>query len=166
MSSGLTIQAVEVDNGIYVDFPITPKYTFDANNSHYVAVTDNCMLFVLIHRNAIPDYGKYFIASQKWSEIERKNVSEVFLDSVIKGRMHFVNGVNNAKQIMLGPYYGRKMIYSAINPVTGVRGKRISQFYLIKDKIVSFDCWIIEDNLAAYKEMNLFYGSIRNYKGN
>lgn len=57
-------------------------------------------------------------------------------------------------------HYGRKISYSAINPITGEVTKRCSVVLFVRAKVVSIECIAIDNKEQAITEMNLFLNSI------
>ena len=65
------------------------------------------------------------------------------------------------KQIKIGEFSGRKIEYSAVNSATGERGKRFTIMFLVRDRVVSFECWYLKENENAKKEKDKFLNSIK-----
>lgn len=151
----------EVDNGIFVIFPVAPEYKTTTTASTYVVKTENCLFMALIQRNAIPNYATYVKAKQKWTDAEIEKVENSFLDNAVKGKLDYSGNKGTVSIIKIGKYSGRKIDYLAINPTTGERGKRFTKLFLVRDKAISFEVWFLNDNQAATIEKNQFLNSIQ-----
>lgn len=151
----------EVDNGIFVTFPITPEYKLTPAASTYVCKTENCLFIVIIQRNVVPNYVEYMVAKKKFTEAEIQKIEDGFLDNTVKGKLEYTGNKGTISSIKIGKYNGRKIEYSAINPATGERGKRYTKLFLVRDRAISFDVMVLNDNQAAYKEVNQFLNSIQ-----
>lgn len=150
----------EVENGIFVSFPDSPTYKTVQNASTYTSKTDNCFFMVIVQRNMIPDYPNYLLAQKKWTATERKKVIDSFLDSAVKGKLDYTGNSGEVSEIKIGNFYGRKLSYSATNPASGERGERFSIILLIRDKLLSFECWYLKNNSNSKTEKNNFLNSI------
>lgn len=150
----------EVDNGLFVTFPNEPQYSATETSSTYATKTDNCIFAVLLQRNAIPNYAQYLLAKKKWTKTQIKTLEDSFLDNAVKGKLDYTGNTGNAQPITIGGYNGRKIEYSAINPSTGIRGKRYSVILLIRDKLINFEVWYTSDNSTSQIEKNEFLNSI------
>lgn len=150
----------EVDNGIFVTFPTTPEYSINQNNSTYVAKTSNCFFMVLLQRNIIPNYNQYVLARKNWTKAEIKKVESSFLDNAVKGKLDYTGNTGIVSEIIIGKYRGRKIEYSAINPATGERGKRFSIMLLVRDKLINFDCWLLNNTSNSTEQKDEFFRSI------
>ncbi len=151
----------EIDNGIFVTFPVAPEYKTTTAASTYVTKTENCMFMVVIQRNAIPNYVEYVKAKQNWTDAEIAKVENSFLDNAAKGKLDYSGNKGAVSSIRVGKYSGRKIDYSAINPVTGERGKRYTKLFLVRDKAISFEAWFLHDNQTATQEKDQFLNSIK-----
>ena len=151
----------EIENGIFVTFPTNPQYQANADATSYIATTDNCIFMGMVLRSQIPNYPQYVQARKKWTTSEIKMVEDSFLDNAVKGKLDYIGKQNSSSsEIKIGDFRGRKMEYSAINPVTGERGKRFSIMLLVRDKVVSFECWYLIDNESSRIEKDSFLKSI------
>ena len=151
----------EVENGIFVNFPNSPKYKNVQNASTLSSKTENSLMMVIVQRNFIPDYPNYIIAQKKWSENERKKVADTFLDNAVRGKLEYTGNKGNVSETKIGKYYGRKISYSAINPSTGERAERYSLILLVRDKLLNFECWQLNTNSNFTTEKNNFLNSIK-----
>lgn len=150
----------EVDDGVFVTFPSTPDYKVKTEASTYVTKTENCIFMVIIQRNAIPNYLQYIKAKQKWTAAEVEKVESSFLDNAVKGRLDYSESQGTTKAIKVGKYSGRTIYYSAINPTTGEKGKRYSHIFLVRDKAVTFEVWLLNNTQAAAQEKDKFLNSV------
>lgn len=150
----------EVDNGIFVTFPKAPEYSANLSASTYIAKTNNCIYIVLLQRNIIPNYNQYVVARKNWTNAEIKIVEDSFLDNAVKGKLDYTGSVGTVNEITIGRYRGRKTEYSAINPVTGEKGRRFSIVLLVRDKLINFDCWLLNDTTDSITQKNEFFNSI------
>lgn len=151
----------EVDNGIFVNFPNSPTYKTVQNTSTLISKTENSLTMVIVQRNVIPDYSNYLIAEKKWSESERKKVVDSFLDNVVKGKLDYTGNTGNVSEMKIGKYYGRLLSYSAINPSTGESNERYSVILFVRDKMLNFECWQLNNNSNFLAEKNKFLNSIK-----
>ena len=151
----------EVENGIFVTFPKMPEYKTTTVVSTYEAVTENCYYMVLIQRNAIPNYIEFVEAEKTWSETQKKQFRDAFLDSAVKGRLAYIGNTGTVTEIKKGSFYGRKVEYSAVNPATGESGKQYLVMLSIRDKLISFNCIVMQDTNRAIAEIDAFINSIR-----
>lgn len=151
----------EIDNGLFVTFPNTPEYQANSQATSYVAKSDNCFFMAMVLRNQIPNYDQYVLAKKKWTQAELKKVEDSFLDNAVKGKLDYTGNKGTVSEIKIGSFSGRKIEYSAVNPATGERGKRFSIMLLVRDKMVSFECWYLKENTTANNEKNDFLNSIK-----
>jgi hypothetical protein len=151
----------EVDNGIFVTFPVSPEYKTTTAASTYVGKTENCLFMVIIQRNAIPNYAEYVKAKQDWTDAEIEKVENSFLDNAVKGKLDYSGNKGIVSTIKIGKYSGRKIDYSAINPTTGERGKRFTKLFLVRDRAISFEVWLLKDSQIANIEKDKFLNSIQ-----
>lgn len=151
----------EVDNGIFVNFPNSPTYKTVQNASTFSSKTENSLTMVIVQRNFIPDYSNYLIAQKKWTETERKKITDSFLDNAVKGKLDYTGNTGNVSEIKIGNFYGRKLSYSAINPTNGERGERYSIILLVRDKLINFECWQLNANSKFTTEKKNFLNSIK-----
>lgn len=153
----------EIGNGISVSFPDNPIYQTTQSNSLYTATNSNCLFMALINRNVIPqNYEKFVQAESKWTEEERKKVAYSFLDNYVKGKTSGSGSNAITSNVKMGQFYGKKVEYSAVNPATGEVGKRFSiVLALLKyNKIISFECWYLNNSTRANDEKTKFFNSI------
>ena len=150
----------EVENGIFVTFPSTPKYQTTAEASSYEVKTENCYYMVLIQRNAIPNYTEFVKAENTWTEAQKKQFRDALLDNAVKGRLGYTGASGKVTPIKKGDFHGRKIEYSAINPATGESGKRYLVMLSVRDRLVSFDCIAMQDTNRAIAEIDEFLNSI------
>jgi len=151
----------EIDNGIFVTFPVDPNYTTTPTVSNYAAKTESCLFMVIIQRDVIPNYAEYVKARQKWTDAEIDKVESAFLDNAVKGKLDYTGNKGTVSIIKIGKYNARKIDYSAINPATGERGKRYTKLFLVRNKAVFFEVWSLSDNQTAIKEKDKFLNSIQ-----
>lgn len=150
----------EIENGIFITFPVTPDYNASTQITTYVAKTDNCLFMTIVQRNIIPNYAQYVQAKMKWSKTEIKKVEDSFLDNVVKGKLDYTGNTGIVSEIKTGEFSGRKVEYSAVNPETGERGKRYTIMQFVRDKLVNFECWFLKDNETSKTEKDQFFNSI------
>ena len=150
----------EVDNGIFVAFPYTPEYAVNSNVTSFTSLTENCLFIVMVQRT-IPDYDKYVLAKKNWTSAELKTIEDSFLDGAVKGKLEYTGNKGKVKEISKGPYSGREISYSAINPASGERGKRFATIILVRDRLLNFESFYLVDNKIAELEKNNFFNSIK-----
>lgn len=150
----------EVENGIFVTFPTTVEYQASTQGTTYVGKTDNCLFMSMVLRNQIPNYPQYVQAKKKWTTAEIKKVEDSFLDNAVKGKLDYTGNKGTVSEIKIGEFRGRKIEYSAVNPATGERGKRFTIMLLVRDRLVSFDCWYLKETGNAKTEKDKFLNSI------
>lgn len=151
----------EVENGIFVTFPNTPEYKATTQATTYIVKTENCLFMTIVQRNIIPNYAQYVQAKKKWTTAEIKKVEDAFLDNSVKGKLDYTGNKGTVSEIKIGEFSGRKIEYSAVNPATGERGKRFTIMFLVRDRVVSFECWYLKENENAKKEKDKFLNSIK-----
>ena len=151
----------EIDNGLFVTFPSEPEYKTTNSASTFVTKTENCLFMVLIQRNVIPKYAEYVKAKQKWSASEIAKVENSFLDNAVKGKLDYTGNSGKVNSIKVGKFSGREISYSAINPASGERGMRYTKLFLVRDKLISFEVWYLNDTENAKQERDNFLNSIR-----
>ena len=115
----------------------------------------------IVQRNIIPNYAQYVQAKKKWSNAEIKKVENSFLDNAVKGKLDYTGNKGTISEISIGSFNGRKIEYNAINPATGERGKRFSISLLVRDRLVSFECWYLKETESAKSEKEKFLNSIK-----
>ena len=160
--SAFSQEKKEVENGLYITFPTTVTYNLIQDNATYMAKTDNCIFMAIVQRNVIPDYEVYIEAQKKWSEAEKKKVIDNLLDNAVKGKLDYTGNKGTIEDFKVGDFNGRRVLYSAINPVNGERTKRCSVILSLRDRLISFDAFFMdkEPNSKAEQEMNNFFSSI------
>ena len=152
---------IEVENNVFVEFPIEPEYKATIESSSYVAGTENCIFMVIIQKDQIPNYKEFATARRNWTEAEYKSVVDVFLDNAVEGKLAYTGNTGDVTELKKGEFYGRLIVYSAINPLTGVRGKRYTVMMLVRDRVVNFECWYLHnEDKASISEKNSFLNSI------
>lgn len=151
----------EIENGIFVTFPTTVEYQASTQATTYVGKTDNCLFMTMVLRNQIPNYPKYVQAKKKWTSTEIKKVEDSFLDNAVKGKLDYTGNKGTVSEIKIGEFSGRRIEYSAVNPASGERGKRFTIMLLVRDKLVSFECWYLKETENAKIEKDKFLNSIK-----
>ena len=154
----------EVVNGIFVTFPTTVEYRGNTQSTTYIGKTENCLFMSLVLRNAIPNYAQYVQAKKKWTKAEIKKVEDAFLDNAVKGKLYYLGSKGTITEIKIGEFRGRKIEYSAVNPVNGERGKRFSIMLLVRDNLVTFECMYLKETESAKTEKDKFLNSIKTNK--
>lgn len=150
----------EVDNGIFVTFPIPPEYQANTQATTYAEKTENCFFMTVVLRNQIPNYPLYVQAKRKWTKAEIKKVEDSFLDNAVIGKLGYTGNKGNVTEIKIGEFSGRKIEYSAVNPATGERGKRFTIMLFVRDKLINFECWYLKENEISKQEKDEFLNSI------
>lgn len=155
----------EVGNGLSVVFPNTPKYQLSDAGTSYTSLNSDCIFITQIIRDVIKkDYDKFVLAESKWSEAEKKNIAYSFLDNYAKSRVNSSGGRNAIySNVKIGNFYGKKIEYTAVNPINGKVGKRymIALALLKYNKIYSFECLLLDDTSKAMRDKNTFFNSIK-----
>lgn len=154
----------EVENGIFVEFPNTPDYYVNQGSPVYTAVTESVICMVIIQRDMIPFYAQFALEEKNWTEKEKKEIRDVLLDNAVKGALDYTGSAGNSQEIKIGNYYGRKINYTAINPVTGKRGERYGVILSVRDRLILFECFLMNESSKAIEEKNKFINSISSYK--
>ena len=65
----------------------------------------------------IPRRAEYLIAEKNFSEAEKKEVAESFLNHFIQGALVNSESESEIQSIKKGKFYGKKYSFSAINPM-------------------------------------------------
>ncbi|MGY5351548.1 hypothetical protein ACXGQW_03125 [Wenyingzhuangia sp. IMCC45533] len=151
----------EIENGIFVTFPLEVKYQVNNNQTSYVCKTDNCMFIVLTQRNVIPNYHLYAKAKKNWSKNEIAKVENSFLDNAVQGKLAYTESKGEFSNYKLDHFNGRYLNYKAINPLTGKKSTRYSKILLVRDRLINFECWFLNENHEALQQKENFYKSIR-----
>lgn len=151
----------EVENGVFVTFPTGVTYKANSKSVLYQGQTKNAIFMALVMKNAMPHYEKYVIAKRNWTKAETKRIEDMLLDNVVKGKLDYTGNTGSVSEIRIGKYNGRKVEYTAINPITGMRGKRFSILFLIRDRVVTFECMYLKNTSIAEQEKRAFFNSIK-----
>ena len=148
----------EVENGIWVTFPKNPQYSVTQGIQQYITQTDNVVC--MVQSIDLPQRSQYLIAERNFSEAEKKKVADSFLNNYTQGVMASSGNTAQVSPIKKGTHYGRKISYSAINPMTGEVTKRCIVVLFVRAKVVSIECIAIDNKEKSITEMNLFLISI------
>lgn len=154
----------DIGNGLSVSFPTATDYAPNQIVSTYQAQSSDAVFMAMIMRNVIPqNYDQFVMAERTWSEAEKKNIAYSFLDNYIKGRISSGGKQLASSNINIGSFYGKKFEYSAVNPITGEMGKRfvITLALLKHNKLISFECWYLNNSVTAKSEKDRFFNSIK-----
>ncbi len=107
----------EIEMGLTVEFPISAQYKLSKEGSIYQCATNNCIFLVINQRNAFPDYPRFILESKYMGVEETQRIQNLFLDSVLNGKMEYLGSENIiTSKIKIGKYFGRKVSYVGINP--------------------------------------------------
>ena len=148
----------EVENGIWITFPKNLQHSVAQGTRQYITQTDNAVY--MVQSIDLPQRSQYLIAERNFSETKKKEVADSFLNNYTQGVMAFSGNTAQVSPIKKGTHYGRKISYSAINPITGEVTKRCSVVLFVRAKVVSIECITIDNREQAITEMNLFLNSI------
>ncbi|MFC2399066.1 MAG: hypothetical protein ACFNP4_07125 [Capnocytophaga gingivalis] len=148
----------EVDNGVWVTFPNTPIYQTEQEARQYITQTDNAIFMAIIAD--IPQRAEYLIAEKNFSEAEKKEVAESFLNDFIRGALVNFESEPEIQSIKKGKFYGKKYSFSAINPMNGEVTDRGNVILFVRGRAVSFQCVLINNSQKAHTEKNSFLNSI------
>ena len=148
----------EVENGIWVTFPKNPQYSMAQGARQYIAQTDNAVC--MVQSIDLPQRSQYLVAERNFSEAEKKEVADSFLNNYTQGVMASSGNTAQVSPIKKGTHYGKRISYSAINPATGEITQRSSIVLFVHAKVVSIECITINNSSQAIAEMNLFLNSI------
>ena len=148
----------EVENGIWVTFPKNPQYSVAQGARQYSAQTDNAVC--MVQSVDLPQRSQYLVAERNFSETQKKEVADSFLNNYTQGVMASSGNTAQISSIKKGAYYGRKINYSAVNPATGEVTQRSSIVLFVRAKVVSVECIAMNNSSKATTEMNSFLNSI------
>ena len=148
----------EVDNGVWVTFPNTPIYQTEQGARQYITQTDNAIFMSIIAD--IPRRAEYLIAEKNFSEAEKKEVAESFLNHFIQGALADSESEPEIQSIKKGKFYGKKYSFSAINPMNGEITDRGNVILFVRGKAISFQCVLMNNSSKAHLEKNSFLNSI------
>jgi len=148
----------EIENGIWITFPKNPQYSVTQGIQQYITQTDNAVC--MVQSIDLPQRSQYLIAERNFSEAEKKEVADSFLNNYTQGVIASSGNTAQVSPIKKGTHYGRKISYSAINPITGEVTKRCIVVLFVRAKVVSIECIAINNSSQAIAEMNLFLNSI------
>ncbi|SFN09708.1 hypothetical protein SAMN05421741_101110 [Paenimyroides ummariense] len=128
----------EVDNGIFVTFPTVPTYTIKGYVTTYSKITENVSYAVSVIRDAFPKYDEYLKAQINFTSSEKALVTNNFLNGLVEGTLKQSDAEGTTKDIKIGQYSGKKVVFSAINPTTGERTNREVIIISVKEKAIVF----------------------------
>lgn len=148
----------EVENGIWVTFPKNPQYSMAQGARQYIAQTDNAVC--MVQSIDLPQRSQYLVAERNFSETEKKEVADSFLNNYTQRVMVSSGNTARISPIKKEAHHGRRISYSAINPATGEITQRSSIVLFVHAKVVSIECITINNSSQAIAEMNLFLNSI------
>ena len=148
----------EVENGIWVTFPKNPQYSVAQGARQYIVKTDNAVC--MVQSVDLPQRTQYLAAERNFSETQKKEVADSFLNNYTQGVMASSGNTAQISPIKKGAHYGRKISYSAVNPATGEVTQRSSIVLFVRAKVVSVECIAMNNSFKATTEMNSFLNSI------
>ena len=148
----------EVENGIWVTFPKNPQYSVAQGARKYIVQTDNAVC--MVQSVDLPQRTQYLAAERNFSEAEKKEVADSFLNNYTQGVMASSGNTAQISPIKKGDLYGRKISYSAVNPATGEVTQRSSVVLFVRAKVVSVECITMNDSPKSTTEMKNFLNSI------
>ena len=148
----------EVENGVWVTFPNTPIYQTEQGARQYITQTDNAIFMAIIAD--IPRRAEYLMAEKNFSETEKKEVAESFLNHFIQGALADSESESEIQSIKRGKFYGKKYSFSAINPMNGEVTDRGNVILFVRGRAVSFQCVIMNNSQKAHTEKSAFLNSI------
>lgn len=148
----------EVDNGVWVTFPNTPIYQTEQGARQYITQTDNAIFMAIIAD--VPRRAEYLIAEKNFSEAEKKEVAESFLNHFIQGALADSESEPEIQSIKKDKFYGKKYSFSAINPMNGEVTDRGNIILFVRGKAISFQCVLMNNSSKAHLEKNSFLNSI------
>lgn len=108
----------------------------------------------------IPRRAEYLIAEKNFSEAQKKEVAESFLNHFIKGALANSESESKIQSIKKGKFYGKKYSFSAINPMNGEVTDRGNVILFVRGRAVSFQCVLMNNSQKAHTEKNAFLNSI------
>ena len=148
----------EVENGVCVTFPNTPIYQTEQGARQYITQTDNAIFMAIIAD--VPRRAEYLMAEKNFSEAEKKEVAESFLNHFIQEALADSESEPEIQSIKKGKFYGKKYSFSAINPMNGEVTNRGNVILFVRGRAVSFQCILTNNSQRAHSEKNTFLNSI------
>jgi len=148
----------EVENGVWVTFPNTLIYQTEQGARQYITQTDNAIFMAIIAD--VPRRVEYLMAEKNFSEAEKKEVAESFLNHFIQGALADSESEPEIQSIKKGKFYGKKYSFSAINPINGEVTNRGNVILFVRGRAVSFQCILTNNSQRAHSEKNTFLNSI------
>ena len=94
----------EVENGVWVTFPNAPIYQMEQGARQYITQTDNAIFMAIIAD--VPRRAEYLMAEKNFSEGEKKEVAESFLNHFIQGALADSKSEPEIQSIKKGKFYG------------------------------------------------------------
>ena len=150
----------EVEDGIFVTFPNKPLCDIVSNKLSYVTTIENDIYMVIVLTDAIPNYSELFLAEKDWTELEKKEVRNAFLNSFLEG---YAGTNENSIEVKIGNYYGKKLTYSGINLITKDKSKNFCVALSVRDKMILFECILSHELSTTIREKDNFLNSISTY---
>ena len=148
----------EIEDGVWVTFPNTPIYQTEQGARQYITQTDNAIFMSIIAD--IPRRAEYLIAEKNFSEAEKKEFAESFLNHFIQGALADSESESEIQSIKKGKFYGKKYSFSAINPMKGEVTDRGNVILFVRGRAISFQCVLINNSQKDHTEKNVFVNSI------
>lgn len=108
----------------------------------------------------VPRRAEYLMAEKNFSEAEKKEVAESFLNHFIQGALADSESEPEIQSIKKGKFYGKKYSFSAINPMNGEVTNRGNVILFVRGRAVSFQCILTNNSQRAHSEKNTFLNSI------
>ena len=108
----------------------------------------------------VPRRAEYLMAEKNFSETEKKEVAESFLNHFIQGALADSESEPEIQSIKKGKFYGKKYSFSAINPMNGEVTNRGNVILFVHGRAVSFQCILTNNSQRAHSEKNTFLNSI------
>jgi hypothetical protein len=147
----------DLGSKVQVKFPNTPTYKLNGKAGTYTAKTKNNLFIVIVQYDVIPNYSDFL----KFSDSQKAKMIDIFLDNAVKGMLTY-SGNDNVpfNSIQIGNYKGRETSYNAINPATGENTKYFCKLISAFNKVFTFQCMYLGEDIDCENEKNIFLNSI------
>lgn len=147
----------EVGNNIYIKFPKNPVYKLTEKARTYTAITENNIFMVLVQNAGIPNYGDF----ENQPEEQKNALINMLLENYIIGFLKATGNENRTStDIQIGDYRGKEISFSSISPSTGNRTMNYCKFMFALNKVYTFQCKNLKDEVYSQKEKDIFLNSV------
>lgn len=145
--------------GVSVTFPNTPEY-FSEPFPMYMVNTEN--VIVQVHIYSMSGISEFQKIKKTGSKTDLENAENVFLKNIIDGMTASGNlRIKKSQDIKIKNYRGKDIEATQYLSQLDKTFKAYIRFLIVKEKVVLFNCQLINDTQQAYNEKNKFLNSIK-----